>query len=187
MCRDENNAYKCSLKIFYEADAQRVRLRLMGVHTMRIRNKREIDLFNLAMILLIAFTIGAFIASPLTKARPSYVKDLPTSLKNYCNVCHATASGGPLNVFGDDYLRLGLNINATANLDSDGDGFTNEEELAADTFPGDPNSYPGSSSWSAPFLEIIVLAVASLSVVLLVLWVYRRRMKEKRVEAGIAK
>jgi len=127
---------------------------------MTSRRKWENALFNLAMILLIAFTIGAFIASPSTKARPSYVKYLPTSLKNYCNVCHTAPSGGPMNVFGDDYLRLGLDINATANLDSDGDGFTNDEELAAGTFPGDPNSYPGSSSQSMPFLEIIVLAVA---------------------------
>ncbi|MFQ6127221.1 MAG: thrombospondin type 3 repeat-containing protein [Candidatus Heimdallarchaeota archaeon] len=143
-------------------------------------------LFNLAMIALIAFTIWAFVVSSPTKARPSYAKDLPSSLKNYCIVCHTAASGGPLNVFGDDYLSLGLNINATANLDSDGDGFTNEEELAASTFPGDPNSYPGSPTASMPILEIIVLVAALLSIVLVV-FVYRRKMKEKRVGPNFTK
>jgi hypothetical protein len=147
---------------------------------MTINRKWKNGLFNVAIVVLIAFTIGAFTVSPLTKARPTYAKDLPASLKNYCNVCHTAPSGGPLNAFGEDYWRFGLNINATANLDSDGDGFTNAEELAAGTFPGNQNSYPGSSSTSMPVLEIIVLVVASLSVVLLVFWVYRRRKKSVR-------
>lgn len=152
-----------------------------------MRGKWRIVLFNLVMIVLIVITIGAFTTLPLTKGRPVYVKDLPTSLKNYCNVCHVAASGGPLNVFGEDYWRLGLNINATANLDSDGDGFTNEEELGAGTFPGDANSYPRSSSPNMPILETLILVVTSLSVVLLVFSVYRRRMKEKRKGASNTK
>ncbi len=152
---------------------------------MRVKKKWKNTLFNLAIIVLIVFTIGAFIVSPLTKARPTYVKDLPQSLKNYCIVCHTASSGGPLNVFGEDYSRLGLNINATANLDSDGDGFTNEEELSAGTFPGDSNSYPGSSIRSMPVFELLVLVVASLSVVLLIFGVYRRKMKEKHVKADL--
>lgn len=151
----------------------------MGAQTMTISRKSKNALFNLAMIILIAFTAGAFIASPSTKARPSYVKDLPQSLKNYCNVCHTGASGGPLNVFGEDYVRFGLNINATANLDSDGDGFKNEEELAGGTFPGDPESYPGSSSQSTLPLELIALAIVSSSFALLAFlgYMYKRKAK----------
>ncbi len=79
-----------------------------------------------------------------------------------------------------------MDINATASLDSDGDGFTNEAELAAGTFPGDPNSYPGSSSQSPPILEVAGLVVASLFAVLLVFWFYKRRRKERHVSISVA-
>ena len=37
-------------------------------------------------------------------------------------------------------------LNVTADLDSDGDGYTNIEELNAGTYPGDPNDYPGKNA-----------------------------------------
>lgn len=147
---------------------------------MKMDRRCENILLNFAGIFLISLTVGVLVALPPAKARFEYVKDLPQSLKSYCNVCHTASSGkGPLNVFGEDYLRLGLDMNATANLDSDGDGFTNEEELAASTFPGDPNSYPGSSSQGIPMLESIVLVVVLLFIVLLVFGVFRRKGKGK--------
>ncbi len=147
---------------------------------MKMDRKCESILLNFVAIVLISITVGVLIALPPTKARFEYVKDLPQSLKSYCNVCHTASSGkGPLNVFGEDYLKLGLDMNATSNLDSDGDGFVNGEELAAGTFPGDPNSFPGSSLRGIPILESIVLVAVSLSTLLLVFGVIRRKRKGK--------
>jgi hypothetical protein len=93
--------------------------------------------------------------------RPLYAKDLPTSLKNYCQVCHTSASGGPLNEFGKDYQRFNFNTSAISTLDSDGDGFTNGEELAEGTFPGDPNSYPGAPR-EMLIIELMLVIAGSL-------------------------
>ena len=94
-----------------------------------------------------------------TRAIPEYSKDLPQSLKNNCNVCHEKNSGGPLNVFGQDYVRNGLNIDAISGLDSDGDGFRNGEELAAGTLPGFSTSYPGYRRKGLDLNLVLVLAV----------------------------
>jgi hypothetical protein len=94
--------------------------------------------------------LGLFIALLLpsaaeTKAMPEYSKDLPQSLKNNCNVCHEKASGGPLNDFGQDYAAFNHNMEAVEDLDSDGDGYENGEELDAGTLPGFSSSYPNKN------------------------------------------
>lgn len=51
-----------------------------------------------------------------------------------------------INVYGTDYKAAGRNATAVTSintLDSDGDGYTNGEEIAAGTFPGNPDDYPG--------------------------------------------
>ena len=70
-----------------------------------------------------------------------------------CNTCHTSGGGTPRNPFGLDweaaYPRaedFGLGIAeafaAVADLDSDGDGFTNAEELAVGKHPGNAASSP---------------------------------------------
>ena len=71
-------------------------------------------------------------------ARPKRVAQIPNGSSYSCGVCHVSASGGgSLTVFGQDARRnlISGNVNwpALAPLDSDGDGFTNGEEL------GDPD------------------------------------------------
>lgn len=61
-----------------------------------------------------------------------------------CDLCH-TASIPNLNPFGAAYKANGRNPSAFGlieNLDSDGDGFTNIQEINALTFPGNPASKP---------------------------------------------
>lgn len=64
---------------------------------------------------------------------------------NSCIICHTTASGSPSsprNSYGAAFrsnARSYLQIEA---LDSDGDGFTNLQEIQARTFPGNINSHP---------------------------------------------
>ena len=70
-----------------------------------------------------------------------------------CNACHTTGGGTPRNPFGlaweaaypnaqDFRLGAAAAFAAVADLDSDGDGFTNADELAAGKHPGDAASAP---------------------------------------------
>jgi hypothetical protein len=64
-----------------------------------------------------------------------------------CNVCH-TSSIPTRNPYGTAYGSNAHSFTAIANLDSDGDGFTNIAEITAmptRTFPGDPASKPSTT------------------------------------------
>jgi hypothetical protein len=62
-----------------------------------------------------------------------------------CTTCHLNPDGkGGENPYGTHFKAYGRNFAAVEPLDSDGDGFTNIEEIIADTWPGDPGSTPGS-------------------------------------------
>ena len=62
-----------------------------------------------------------------------------------CAVCHASSIPN-LNPYGSAYSNAGRfnasSLIAIENIDSDGDGFTNIQELRAFTYPGDPNDHP---------------------------------------------
>jgi hypothetical protein len=94
--------------------------------------------------LLIAVIFLSASPIPDIRAIPEYSRELPEALKNFCQVCHVRASGGPMNNYGDDYVSYGSSVGAISKLDSDDDGFSNEDELAAGSLPGDPNSTPTS-------------------------------------------
>ena len=64
-----------------------------------------------------------------------------------CLTCHVSEHGGPLNSFGNDYKAFAIEAGDLytqflGKLDSDRDGFTNDQEFAANTHPGDANSRP---------------------------------------------
>ncbi len=108
--------------------------------------------------ILILYWIGGSVSD--IQARSSYVNRIPNGSKNRCANCHIRSSGGgPRNAFGLDVataLRQGPNFwsSILASLDSDGDGFTNGEELgdadgdgapeagASVTLPGDSTDFP---------------------------------------------
>ena len=86
-------------------------------------------------------------------ARPNRVNQFPNNIfvSNSCNACHTSGGGSPLTPFGKD---VGATLNGNNvdwsklfSLDSDGDGFTNGEELQdpngewtiSDPNPGDPS------------------------------------------------
>jgi hypothetical protein len=77
---------------------------------------------------------------------------IPGSRIDNCNLCHHTdeLNWPTLNSFGQDYAAHGYNFAAIANLDSDNDGYTNNAELTALSFPGDFTDRPLSSS-SLPY------------------------------------
>ncbi len=96
------------------------------------------------------------------QGKPEYTKFLPQELKNFCNVCHVKSSGGPLNSFGEDFMRYGGDLAGLMERDSDSDGYTNGDELAEAKFPGNPSSFPGDKksidfNMIASILVVVVL------------------------------
>jgi len=82
-------------------------------------------------------------------ARPFRLSKLPDGGKNFsCATCHINPrGGGTRNPFGKDYQKIGVPagdkyIPALGEMDSDGDGFTNDQEFAGGTNPSDPASKP---------------------------------------------
>jgi len=89
-------------------------------------------------------------------------QDLRTTPKNACDFCHLIEHPAPgfnepqpkgfadtLNPFGADYRGAGRTREALAAIaprDSDGDGATNQAEIADLKYPGDPSSRPGQQA-----------------------------------------
>ena len=130
-------------------------------------NTRFKSTLIISMILLV---LGTFLPLMSINARPGYANNLPSSYGSGCQVCHVSPSvGGALNSFGSDYSEHDNDIDAISKLDSDDDGHSNEKELRAGTFPGDPDSSPQGIP-GFPY-ESIILGVAI--VILLLSWMRR--------------
>ena len=124
---------------------------------MKARNKTSSAphrfVFNLAAVFILLTIMIAFTKPQSGSAAPadlgSAVTKYPvisSSSLNSCDLCH-TASIPSLNPYGAAYKNKGRNTAAFGlieNLDSDGDGFTNIQELNALTFPGNPASKPAA-------------------------------------------
>ncbi len=64
-----------------------------------------------------------------------------------CNACHSDGGGSKLNAFGESFKKAGQSAAAFASiakLDADGDGFSNGDEGAAKSNPGDKKSTPSA-------------------------------------------
>ena len=99
---------------------------------------------NAMATLLIALIILASTSILKSQAIPEYAQELPAALKNFCQVCHLKAPGGPMNSYGNDFVSYGKSVSAVGKLDSDDDGFSNEDELVAGSLPGEAKSTPSS-------------------------------------------
>jgi len=101
--------------------------------------------FLLAGALLAPETAQAF-ASYLTAAVTKYPQ-INNSKLNECILCHTSnTSPKALNVYGRAFKNSGFNFDTIANLDSDGDGFTNIAEINALTFPGNRADFPQATA-----------------------------------------
>jgi hypothetical protein len=80
-------------------------------------------------------------ASDLDAARAYYPNIKGTRLNN-CRLCHENDERFALNPYGRDYVRHDRDFAAIEPLDSDGDGFSNIDEILALTFPGLAASHP---------------------------------------------
>jgi len=110
----------------------------------RIRVNRKVSVgivFALTIILIL------LLATPLVPAKSSYAGQCAECPIGDCAVCHDGMPG--LNSYGVDLqtvdgfdLDLPGAIDQLANEDSDGDGYTNAEELDAGSNPGDATDLP---------------------------------------------
>lgn len=100
---------------------------------------------------------------------------------NTCKVCHTT--GANLNQYGMDMSKQrGTTEQGLANIelfDSDGDGFSNIDEINNLTFPGDFVDTPAVTPYPAITSEkIVLLLVIFLAVLLLIVSYMTSQMKE---------
>jgi hypothetical protein len=65
-----------------------------------------------------------------------------------CLTCHTSEPPGKdnLNPYGAAYAKSNHDFGAIEPQDSDGDGFTNIDEIKASTFPGDPKDNPNTKT-----------------------------------------
>lgn len=101
---------------------------------------------HIPLLIIVGF---ALLTPLLAIGRPFRLALLPDNGANFgCATCHTNpAGGGPRNPFGRDWEAIAIPngdkyVPQLADRDSDGDGFTNDEEFKAEKHPGDPNSKP---------------------------------------------
>jgi len=94
----------------------------------------------------------ALLVSPAL-AKPDYLAefnkkyDTRGSKLDSCVTCHTTQQDAQhLNPYGADFGKHNHDFGAIEPLDSDGDGFSNIDEIKAGTFPGDPKDNPNTKA-----------------------------------------
>jgi hypothetical protein len=107
---------------------------------------------KIGVFMLLCFIAGSI---ALTYARNSYLTSFHGRYQNLyqtmgsalddCLLCHPSSNRSVLNSFATAYADAGHDFAAIESIDSDRDGFSNLEEIAALTFPGDASSYPDPS------------------------------------------
>lgn len=87
---------------------------------------------------------GASVASAYSSLQTSFNQHYDTNdtKLDSCDICHTGPNSGSLDLYGKAYSSSGRNFASIEDLDSDGDGFTNLEEIEALTWPGDSADYP---------------------------------------------
>ncbi|HEX7575000.1 MAG TPA: hypothetical protein VF360_01370 [Candidatus Methanoperedens sp.] len=125
--------------------------------------------------------VALLLLAPQVMARPNYLSTFETTYSSAagsridaCNLCHNSPGGGDArNSYGLSYASSGRNFAAIENTDSDGDGWTNLQEIKSLTFPGDANDHPTTPPPKSPGFEAIG-TIAALFVVVMAI-VYRQR------------
>jgi hypothetical protein len=109
---------------------------------------------TLTVSLILAITIGNFnIAYAVSSYTNSFNNFYGTSGTNKgstlgsCITCHNQSNGnGGTNNYGRDYRNYAHSYATIEQIDSDGDGFTNVEEITTGYFPGNSSSHPAPTN-----------------------------------------
>jgi hypothetical protein len=135
---------------------------------------------NMGIIWCIAF-VAMLMIVPQVMARQSYLTTFETTYPaaagsriDACNLCHNSPRGGDArNPYGLSYASSGHNFTAIENIDSDGDGWTNLQEINSLTFPGNATDHPTTPAPKSPGFEAIGTIAALFAVVMAI--AYRNR------------
>ncbi len=90
---------------------------------------------------------AAAVPAHLTSFETTYPDAVGTRI-DACGLCHDALPAR--NAYGSAYQNAGDQFAPIESADSDGDGFTNLEEIAALTFPGDANDTPAAQPSPTP-------------------------------------
>ena len=104
-----------------------------------------------ATLLLVALDASAT-SSYLSNANRQY-PGIASSKLNDCTLCHTSPPSR--NAYGSAFANANHNFAAIENLDSDGDGFTNIQEITALTFPGNASDVPSGATTAVPSLTSV--------------------------------
>ena len=105
--------------------------------------KKRSMTYGVALFICAVFSLATI---SIASGRPFRTGKVPGRFG--CGTCHmAPRGGGERNLFGKDYERIAIPAGEEYTkelgaLDSDGDGFTNDQEFATGTHPGYPDSKP---------------------------------------------
>ncbi len=106
-----------------------------------------------SLISVAGFTV---LVSP-AQSKPEYLSEFNKkygtqgSKLDSCQTCHTTTQDAQhLNSYGTDFGKSKHDFGAIEQLDSDGDGFKNIDEIKAGTFPGDPTDNPTTTTKPKP-------------------------------------
>jgi len=108
-------------------------------------------LFGIVLVATIVLFTRLTTASALQSDQANVENTYPAMVGSRIDTCSLCHLGSPpaLNSYGSDYLSHGRNAAAAAaiaGLDSDGDGFTNLQEIQALTFPGNASDFPAAAT-----------------------------------------
>lgn len=109
-------------------------------------------LINVGLVLALAPQLVLAERPFFNEAKARYPQLAGSSLDD-CRLCHKNREGGgPRNIFGQEFQIYGYDFAVLENRDSDGDGFTNLEELTSLTIPSNPKNFPkvGAKTKPAP-------------------------------------
>ena len=105
---------------------------------------------GVAALSAVISAVGFGLLAPTAESKPEYLSAFNDRYKtarshlDTCSTCHASSSPSRenLNPYGKDFGVANHDFGAIEAKDSDGDGFSNIDEIKAGTFPGDPNENP---------------------------------------------
>jgi len=109
------------------------------------------------LFLIILFSgVSLFSFVEISEGYSSYGEDITGPLSGDCAVCHVGSEYSQVNPYGEDFRDVpdyesdtSGAIDAISDLDSDGDGEKNGDELDAGSYPGDPASLPPAAKPTA--------------------------------------
>jgi hypothetical protein len=129
--------------------------------------KKAIVCFSSFALILGVIGFAYALSGYLSQFKTTYPAAASTIGAN-CTLCHIPpgTSVNNLNSYATDLLNSGINFTAIEPLDSDGDGFTNIQEINAGTYPGDATSHPvATTDATPPTVNAFIIPATSTSLV----------------------